>query len=63
MFAGLDVHKETSDVSIAEGARHGEVRHCVIASDLESLDKVDLLFAASRDEVSAFCERPQRPVG
>ena len=41
MFVGLDVHDKTIDVSIAEGDRHGEVRHDgVIASDLEPLDKV-----------------------
>ena len=41
MFVGLNVHKETIDVSIAEGHRNGEVRHYgVIASDLEPLDKV-----------------------
>ena len=41
MFVGLDVHKETIEVSIAEGERPGEVRHYgVIASDLEPLDQV-----------------------
>src|SRR4030095_4625901 len=41
MFVGLDGHKEKIDVSIAGGARQGEVRHYgVIASDLEPLDKV-----------------------
>src|SRR5438552_7437214 len=40
-FVGLEFHKETIDVSIAEGERQGEVRHYgVIASDREPLDKV-----------------------
>ena len=41
MFVGLDVHKDTIDVSIAGGGRQGEVRHYgLIASDVEPLQKV-----------------------
>ena len=40
MFVGMDVHKESIDVSMAEEGRDGEVRHYgVISSDLEPLDK------------------------
>ena len=41
MFVGMDVHKDSIDISLAEEGRDGEVRHYgSIAGDLEALAKV-----------------------
>jgi len=41
MFVGMDVHKESIDVSLAEEGRDGEVRHYgVIAGDQEAVTKM-----------------------
>jgi transposase len=41
MFVGMDVHKETIDLSVADGGRQGEVRHDgMIPTDRDALDKV-----------------------
>ncbi len=41
LYAGLDVHKKSIEVALAEGGREGEVRrYGRIGGDLDSLDKV-----------------------
>ena len=41
MFVGMDVHKESIDISLAEEGRDGEIRHYGgISGDLEALGKV-----------------------
>ncbi len=40
-YVGLDVHKDTTVVAVAEGGRHGEVRlYGTIASDLHALERL-----------------------
>ena len=48
MFFGMDVHKESIDISVAEESREREVRHYgVIAGDLETLGTVVRALRAS----------------
>ena len=53
MFVGMDVHKESIDISLAEEGRDGEVRHYgVIPGDLEAVAKVVRALRAPRPTVA-----------
>jgi len=62
MFVGMDVHKESIDVSLAEDRRDGEVRHYgVIPGDLEAVAKRQASAAAAHGCTSR--RRPQAMLG
>jgi transposase len=57
MFVGMDVHKESIDISLAEERRDGEVRHFgAITGDLDALAKVVKVLRAPAPSV-ALCVR------
>jgi hypothetical protein len=55
MFVGLDVHKETVDVSIAEGHRNGEVRHYGVIASVSSRSTRSYAPCAARIDLFRLC--------
>src|SRR5512143_3279314 len=52
IFCGLDVHKDSITIALADGGRNGEIRsHGTISSDMASLDKAIRKFRRSGVEL------------
>ena len=64
MFVGMDVHKESIDISLAEEGRNSEVRHYGgIAGDLEALAKVVKVLRARPDGCVSCTKRAPAGLG